>query len=232
MNPADFLAARRSPLRLVIFDCDGVLVDSEGIANRIIAGQLTRLGWHMTPHEAEKHFLGMTLPDMTPIIEAKIGHKLPPAFGRSLVAEFLDRLKTDAEPIQGALEALAGVSELGLPWRVASNSSHDEMTTKFTRLGIADVVVGRQHSYQDVPRGKPAPDVYLAAAAAEGVLPTECVVIEDSFTGIRAGVAAGMDVLAYVPHANPAPFRALGAVPFTSMFDLPGLFAHALREAL
>jgi HAD superfamily hydrolase (TIGR01509 family) len=231
MNAAEFLAARQTPLRLVIFDCDGVLVDSEGIANRIIATELAKLGWHMTPHEAEKNFLGMTLPDMTPIIEAKIGHKLPASFGPSLVAEFLHRLKSEATAIPGALEALAGVTKLGMPWRVASNSSHDEMTTKFTRLGIADTIAGRQHSYQDVSHGKPAPDVYLAAAAAEGVLPAQCLVIEDSFTGIRAGITAGMAVLAYVPHANSAPYRALGAIPFTSMYDLPGLIAHAMREA-
>jgi beta-phosphoglucomutase-like phosphatase (HAD superfamily) len=104
------------------------------------------------------------------------------------------------------------------------------MVVKFARIGITERAHGRAHSYQDVPRGKPAPDVYLAAAAAEGVLPSECLVIEDSLTGIRAGIAAGMDVLAYVPHGDAAPFRALGAVPFTSMYDLPGLIAHAQRE--
>ncbi len=231
MNPAEFLAARTAKLRLVIFDCDGVLVDSEGIANRIIASQLSKLGWHMTPHEAEQRFLGMTLPDMTPLIEANIGHPVPAEFGPSLMAEFLHRLTTDAIAIPGAIAALDGVTALGMPWRVASNSSHEEMGAKFHRLGISARVAGRTHSYQDVARGKPAPDIYLAAAAAEGVSPAECLVIEDSLTGVRAGRAAGMDVLAYVPRGDTAPFLALGAVPFSSMSDLPGLIAHAMREA-
>jgi beta-phosphoglucomutase-like phosphatase (HAD superfamily) len=231
MTAEEFLRSRRDVLCLVIFDCDGVLVDSEGIANRIIARQLTALGWEMTPHEAERHFLGMTLPDMTPMIEARIGRAVPASFGPALMTEFLQRLATDVTAIPGAVEAVEGVTALGLPWRVASNSSHDEMRVKFARIGLATHVAGRVHSHTDVARGKPAPDIYLAAAAAQGVEPAHCLVIEDSHTGIRAARAAGMDCLAYVPRHDPAPLRALGAVPFKSMYDLPALIAHALREA-
>jgi beta-phosphoglucomutase-like phosphatase (HAD superfamily) len=230
MTAEEFLAVRRHPLRLVVFDCDGVLVDSEGIANRIIARELTEIGWAMTPDEADRLFLGMTLPGMVPMIEAEIGRPIPHDFGDRLRIAFEEGLSREVEAIDGAIDALDGVTALGLPWRVASNSSHAEMEVKFARLGILDRVQGRQHSYQDVARGKPAPDVYYAAAAAEGVRPRECLVIEDSLTGVRAAIAAGMDCLAYAPHGNHAVFRALGAVPFNNMSDLPRLIALAPRS--
>jgi len=232
MNAHDFLAARTAPLHLVIFDCDGVLVDSEGIANRLIARELTALGWTMTPEDADRLFLGMTLPDMTPMIEAEIGRPLPADFGTAMRKVFSTMLAQEVQAIPGAVDAVRGVTALGLPWRVASNSSHEEMAVKFHRIGLTDHVAGRVHSYRDVARGKPAPDIYLAAAAAQGVDPAHCLVIEDSPTGIRAGRAAGMDVLAYVPHHDSAPHRALGAVPFHSMHELPGLLARARREAV
>ena len=229
MTPEAFLSSRLMPLKLVIFDCDGVLVDSEGIANRIIARELSAIGWQMTEQEAERLFLGMTLPGMIPMIEAKIGRKIPDDFADTLRLAFEHSLSREAEAIPGAVAALDGVTALGLPWRVASNSSHEEMAVKFARLGILDRVAGRQHSFEDVTRGKPAPDVFLAAAAAEGVQPGECVVIEDSTTGMRAARAAGMDCLAYAPHGGDDAFRALGAVPFTAMQDLPRLLALAVR---
>ena len=230
MSPEQFLAGRSAPLRLVVFDCDGVLVDSEGIANRLVARELTAIGWTMTPDEADRRFLGMTLPAMLPMIEAEIGRPIPRDFGVRLRIAFEDGLSREVEAIEGAIEALDGVSALGLPWRVASNSSHAEMEVKFTRLGILDRVQGRQHSYQDVAQGKPAPDVYLAAAAAECVDVRECLVIEDSATGMRAARAAGMDCLAFAPHGNHDIFRALGAVPFAAMADLPRLVALAPRS--
>ncbi len=230
MTAEEFLAACRTPLRLVIFDCDGVLVDSEGIANRIIARELSKIGWPMTPDEADRLFVGMTLPGMVPMIEAKIGRPIPHDFGEILRVAFEVALAREAEAIPGAIAALDGVSALGLPWRVASNSSHAEMEVKFARLGILDRTQGRTHSYQDVPQGKPAPDIYLAAAVAEGVSPSECLVIEDSLTGMRAARAAGMDCLAYAPHGNEDLFRAVGAVPFHAMADLPRLVSLALRK--
>ena len=230
MNAERFLAGRTAPLRLVVFDCDGVLIDSEGIANRIVARELTAIGWAMTPDEADRLFLGMTLPGMVPMIEAEIGRPIPHDFGDRLRIAFEEGLSREVEAIEGAIEALDGITALALPWRVASNSSHAEMEVKFARVGILDRVQGRQHSYQDVAQGKPAPDVYLAAAAAEGVDPRECLVIEDSATGIRAARAAGMDCLAFAPHGNHAAYRALGAVPFDSMADLPRLVALAPRS--
>ena len=125
----------------------------------------------------------MTLPDMVPVIEAQLGRKLAPGWTDRLVATIKQAMATETVPIPGGLEALHGVTALGLPWRIASNSSHGELLVKFRCIGASDLVAGRLHSFEDVAQGKPAPDLFLATAAAEGVAPENCVVIEDSTTG-------------------------------------------------
>lgn len=230
MTALELMRARQAVLRLVIFDCDGVIADSEPVSSRVVAEELTGIGWPMTAADSDRLFLGMTFFDMVPMIERRLGHKLPPGWDERVKGRLITVLSSEVTPVAGALEALQGVSALGLPWRVASNSSHEEMHAKFTRMGIATTVAGRVHSHRDVAQGKPAPDLFLAAAAAEGVAPGECVVIEDSLTGARAAAAAGMDCLGYAPHSDGAALRAVGAVPFASMFDLPALIAAARRE--
>lgn len=219
----DFMRRRRAPLRLVIYDCDGVLVDSEPVANRIVAEELTALGWAMTANEAEAHFLGLSNIDMQPLIERQLGRSLPDIWQEDLTARMIDALAAEATAIPGAIDALHTTTALGLPWRVASNSSHEEMHVKFGRLGIRDLVAGRVHSHRDVARGKPAPDLFLATAAAQGIPPEHCIVIEDSVPGATAAAAAGMPCLGYAPHHDGSRLRAVGAVPFHSMFDLPAL---------
>lgn len=231
MSPLELMQARRAPLRLVIFDCDGVLVDSEPVSNRVLAEDMTARGWPMDMHEAQERFLGTTLRDIQPIIVARLGVPLPDEWQAAITGRIVAALAEEAVAIRGAVEALRAVTALGLPWRIASNSSHEEMRAKFARLGIAGLVAGRVHSHTDVAAGKPEPDLFLAAAAAEGVRPDGCVVVEDSEVGVRAAVAAGMDCLAYAPHDDGAKLRALGAVPFHSMLDLPALVAAATRRA-
>ena len=221
----DFMRRRAAPLRLVIYDCDGVLVDSEPVANRIVAAELTALGWAMSADEAEAHFLGLSNIDMQPIIEHHLERRLPDTWQEALMQKMLDGLAEGVEAIPGAIEALHATTRLGLPWRVASNSSHEEMDVKFGRLGIRDLVAGRVHSHRDVARGKPAPDLFLAAAAAQGVAPEHCVVIEDSVPGATAAAAAGMPCLGYAAHHDGSRLRAAGAVPFGSMFELAALLA-------
>lgn len=223
--PLELMRRRSTPLRLAIFDCDGVLVDSEPVANRVVAEELTVLGWPMTPQEADGHFLGLTFTDMQPLIETRLGHKLAEHWKQALVQKVIDAMAAEVGPIDGAVAALHATTALGLPWRVASNSSHEEMAVKFARLGITALVAGRLHSHRDVARGKPAPDLFLATAAAEGVAPEHCVVIEDSVPGATAARAAGMDCLGYAPHHDGQRLRAVGAVPFRSMHDLPGILA-------
>lgn len=228
MTALAMMRARTTKLRLVIFDCDGVLVNSEPVANRVVAEMLTAEGWVMTPHEADRRFLGMSFPDMVPVVEAELGRKLPPQWEHDLVAGVMRALATESVPIPGALEALHAVNTLGLPWRIASNSSHGEMAKKFSCIGLTNLVAGRLHSFEDVARGKPAPDLFLATAAAEGVIPDACVVIEDSSTGARAAAAAGMMCLGFGTGAQAESLRAVGAYPFASMFDLPALIAAAM----
>ena len=217
------MSARSTLLRLVIFDCDGVIIDSEAIAGRITAASLTELGWPMTAEEAQHRFVGMGLADIMPLVAAAIGRPVPTDWRHDLKRRYVTALAEEVTTVPGAVEAMQALSARGMAWRVASNSSHEEMAVKFGRVGLSDFVAGRLHSYTDVARGKPEPDLFLATAAAQGVQPAECVVIEDSVVGACAAAAAGMDCLAYVPYGDGAALRQTGAVPFASMFDLPRL---------
>lgn len=231
MTPYALMAHRRVPLGLVIFDCDGVLVDSEPVANRILAEDLALRGWPMPPAEVRQRFVGMTLADMRPLAETQIGMALPPDWEAAMQACIVAALAEEAVAIPGAIEALRAVDGMGIAWCIASNSSHAEMQVKFSRLGIAQMVAGRTHSFTDVVRGKPAPDLFLAAAAAAGASPHECVVIEDSVPGVQAAVAASMDSLGFAPHDDGAALRMAGAVPFHAMAELPALLETARRRA-
>ena len=219
------------PLRLVIFDCDGVLVDSEGPAARVTAHEVSRLGWPMTPAQAQTRFMGLRLSDMPAIVAAETGRPVPPGLVAHICDRLIETLSHEAEPMPGAADALRATTALGLPYRVASNSSHEEMDVKFARTGLAPLVKGRIHSARDVPRGKPAPDVFLAAAAAEGIPFAACIVIEDSLPGIAAARAAGMVCIGLAPHGNGATLRAAGAHPIQSLAELPALLRTAMHTA-
>lgn len=229
-----WLTSRRSrpPIAMVIFDCDGVLVDSETICNRIVATELTALGWPMTGHEAEDLFIGQSFHDMRPIIEDRLGRKLEPHWIDRLVRLISEAMRTEVALVPGALDALRGTAALGLPWRIASNSSQIEMAAKFHRTGLGALVEGRTHSGHDIVlvggRGKPEPDVYLQAAAAEGIDPAACLAIEDSAIGARAAVSAGMDCFGLTPPHRESALRAVGATPIRSMHDVPVLLRLAL----
>ena len=127
---------------------------------------------------------------------------------------------------------MRATTALGLDWRIASNSGPDELVAKFARCGLTGLVAGRVHSANEViaqgGRGKPAPDLFLTAAAASGVDPACCVVIEDSATGVAGALAAGMTCLAYSPNGANEALMALGATPFGSLHQLPQLFGAAL----
>jgi len=174
-------------------------------------------------------FLGMSLTNMVPIIERAIGRTLPAGWTRSLADRILAALSVDAPLIPGAREALQATTELGLPWRIASNSSPEEMAAKFAANRMTELVAGRTHSARDVAAGKPAPDLFLAAAASAGIAPEYCLVVEDSLPGVRAAIAAGMDCLAHAPHDDGAVLAALGAWPFHAMSEFPALLRSALR---
>ncbi len=231
MNALQLMELRRTPLRMVIFDCDGVLVDSEPISNRVLAEEITALGWPLTTEETKARFIGATLTAIRGAVETKLGRPLPANWESTFVETLARVMARECRPMVGAIKALRATTTLGLPWRVASNSSHREMAVKFAAAGMADLVAGRINSFEDVTRGKPAPDLFLHAAAAEGVAPQNCVVVEDSLAGVQAARAAGMDCLGLASSMDPEALRAVGAAPFRSMTELPGLLATGLRQA-
>lgn len=216
----------------VLFDCDGVLADSEALHNRIVAEEISALGWEMDAAEAERRFIGLSWRNIVPLIEARLGPDSVPAdFVDSIVARVLRALREEVVPIPGVLEALRAIVAAGIPVAVASNSSRPELLTKLHGLGLTETFRGRTFSYDDVALPKPAPDMYRAAAAACGADPHHCVVVEDSVTGSRAGRAAGCRVLGYAHATDPAALRGVGAEPFHSMTELPlllGLPAETL----
>ena len=211
------------PLQLVIFDCDGVLVDSEGPSNRLVAREITALGWPMSAAESTALFVGRRLSDIPPIIEAEGGCEVPPGWVDMLRCKLIAMLSNEVEAMPGAHQALAATTALGLPFRVASNSSHEEMAVKFDRTQLSGLVLGRLHSARDVRAGKPAPDVFLAAAAAEGVPLGACLVIEDSVPGAMAARAAGMACVGLAPHGDDPALREAGAVLIHSLDELPAI---------
>jgi beta-phosphoglucomutase-like phosphatase (HAD superfamily) len=227
LTAQDVLARRDQPIELVIFDCDGVLIDSEGLASLILSKQLGAIGWPITPEACEAIFLGTSLRDIIAKAEAKTGRPVPADFGHQFSVEMVKALADGVEAIPGAAEVLEALTEAGMPWRVASNSSHAEMGVKFGRTGMKHLVSDRQHSAEDMIRiglnGKPDPHLFLAAAEAGGVSPARCVVIEDSVPGSRAARLAGMTCLGFSPRASGSELSAEGAGVFKAMADLPGL---------
>jgi len=220
-------ASSSVPIRLVIFDCDGVLIDSEALCDRVVSAELHRAGWALSPADCHRLFLGLTFPDIRQAAESHLHCRLGRDWVEHVVRRVTEVMAAEAEPIPGARAALEATAALGLPFRIASNSSHTEMAAKFSRAGFSDIVNGRIHSAYDMialgKHGKPDPDLFLAAASAEGVPPDACVVIEDSLAGVRAAVAAGMTCLGFSPGTDGAHLRQAGALPFTSMFALPDL---------
>jgi HAD superfamily hydrolase (TIGR01509 family) len=219
----------RVPLRLVIFDCDGVLVDSEALSRTVVVAEAARLGWRLTEAEARR-FTGLRWSDLQVVFERESGVALPANWPVHMQNLLIDVLDGQLQAIPGAADVLRATAALGLPYRIASNSSHAEMVAKFADTGLTELVAGRMHSAKDVGVGKPAPDVFLAAAAAEQVPPEACLVIEDSVPGVTAARAAGMACIAYVPEGDGTELVALGARPVRFLTALPGLFAEAMLE--
>jgi HAD superfamily hydrolase (TIGR01509 family) len=212
--------------KAVLFDCDGVLADSEHLINVIVAEDLTARGWRISPEQARETFLGMSVPDMLPVLEARVG-PLGEAWQAEMSARIGRRMAAELQPVPGAMDAVRAVVAAGLPVACASNSGRAELTAKIVRLGLSGVFRGRLFSYQDVPRPKPHPDIYRAAARACGTIAEDCVVVEDSLLGARAGIAAGCRVLGFARDTAPAVLAAVGAEPFDDMAALPRLLGIA-----
>lgn len=213
----------------VLFDCDGVLVDSEGITNGVLRDMLEELGWKLDPRECMRIFLGKAVKDEKALIEAKTGQPLTEEWFVRFRERRNEGLLAGVQPIRGAVEAVAAISDR-FQGRIACCSGADrwKVEMQLARCGLLPYFEGRIWSGHEMPRSKPAPDVYLAAMAPLGAVAARCAVVEDTVTGVTAGVAAGATVFGYSPpeagHDAPEALRAAGAsVIFQEMAELPRL---------
>jgi HAD superfamily hydrolase (TIGR01509 family) len=201
---------------LVIFDNDGVLVDSEPIANQVLADLLTGYGRPTTFEDSVNTYLGGTLQHVREIVEPGLGRPLPADFEDSYHERLFARIRTELTAVPGVREAL---DELELPVCVASSGAHPRIEMTLKTVGLYDRFAGHIFSADDVARGKPFPDLFLYAAEQRGTAPDRCLVIEDSPYGVTAGKAAGMTVIGYAG-VTPAERLAAADLIITSMAEL------------
>jgi HAD superfamily hydrolase (TIGR01509 family) len=187
---------------VVIFDCNGVLVDGEPIANAVVARELTRAGFPMTPELVARFFAGRRPADMFITIEKATGRKLPPNFAAVVTAATLQRFRAELRPTPHAVRALTWLRG---PKCVASSSGLERIRVSLETTGLMRFFEPRLFSASDVARGKPAPDLFLRAATRCGIAPSDCIVVEDAPAGVAAAAAAGMRAIGYVggTHAGP-----------------------------
>lgn len=213
----------------VLFDCDGVLVDSEPLTNGVLRDMLAERGWEMTQAECMRFFVGKAVMDEVAAIEAHTGKPMTDAW----MQEFRSRRN---QALQDALEAVPHIhaavqavyTDYGGRIACASGADRIKVELQLRKVGLIEYFDGRVFSGHEMPRSKPWPDVYLAAAAALQANPARCAVVEDTVTGVRAGVAAGATVFAYAPgtsgHVDAQALRDAGAVvTFTGMEQLAEL---------
>ena len=223
-----------SEFDLVIFDCDGVLIDSEIISARMLVAELSRLGLTIDLAYVERHFLGRSYPVVMETIRREFGLDLPPDFEAQYREALLAAFQQELKAVPHVHELLAGI---GVPFCVATSSSPRRVEMSLKLVGLTQLVGDRAYTSTLVARGKPAPDLFLYAAEKMGAQPNRTLVIEDSLTGIRAGLAAGMTVWRFVggSHLGPdapeepedaRPHRRL--VSFAEFFQIaPGLGRQA-----
>ncbi len=207
---------------LIIFDCDGVLVDSERISNAVLAEALASLGLAISAEEAHGRYRGMFLSEIRADAERRLGAPLPPDFVETFERDREEAFTAQLQPVPGAAAAVAEVKAMGFDVCVASQgklakTEHTLGLTGLRHLFAADAVF----SAHSVARGKPAPDLFLHAAAAMGAEPDQCVVVEDTMIGVKAASAAGMRAIAYAPDGDGDLFRAEGVETVGALSELP-----------
>ncbi|GAA2958388.1 HAD family hydrolase [Glutamicibacter bergerei] len=213
----------------LLFDCDGVLVDSESLTNAVLRQMLIELGWNLSQEECIQIFIGKALKDQWQPILAHTGFRIDDAWISRFRTRRDEALRANLQPIPCALEAVAQISgSYGNKIACATGADRGKVEMQLSLTGLAPFFGDRVFSGMEYPRSKPAPDVYLAAAAALGVDPRQALVIEDTATGVTAGVAAGATVYGYCSggptSTSPQALTAAGASHiFTSMGELPAL---------
>ncbi len=207
----------------VLFDCDGVLVDSEPITNRVLREMLGELGWELTQDECMRHFVGKALKEELSIIAANTGRTVDGAWLSDFQLRRNAALMEQLEPIPNIHDAVHRIhAHHDARIACASGADRIKVEMQLRKVGLMDYFDGRIFSGYETPRSKPFPDVYLAAARALHADPRRCAVVEDTVTGVTAGVAAGATVFAYLPQGDDAALREAGAVEiFANMADLP-----------
>ncbi|MGA5816694.1 HAD family hydrolase [Kitasatospora sp. NPDC094028] len=211
------------PIELVIFDCDGVLVDSEVIAVRVVGRLVAELGWPLTEAEVIEKFVGRSEAANHAMLAERLGEEAATVFDKRFRELHAEAVDAELTPVDGLPQALDAIT---LPTCVASSGTHEKMRHTLGRTGLYGRFEGRIFSATEVGRGKPAPDLFLHAARSMGVDPAACVVVEDSGPGVTAARAAGMRALGYAGGVTAAERLAgPGTVVFDDMRDLPGLIA-------
>jgi HAD superfamily hydrolase (TIGR01509 family) len=215
-------------LRHVIFDCDGVLVDSEAISMTIDQRLLAEQGVMISEAEMHQRFVGLTFQGMINWIEADIGRPLPPDLETRKDALMLDVYRRELKAIPGVPAML---ERMPLPKSIGTNGPRARALEALKIIGIDQHFGDRLTTFEDVKNGKPAPDIYLLAAKRAGFAPEQCLVVEDSLTGVKAAVAAGCPTFGFTGShlhrsAHGSALTDLGAkLVFDDMADLPGLVA-------
>ncbi|HZS64783.1 MAG TPA: HAD-IA family hydrolase [Xanthobacteraceae bacterium] len=188
---------------MVIFDCNGVLVDSEGIAASVAAEEFNRIGFPLTPEIVGRHFAGRRNADMFAAVEAATGRKLPSTFNAIVTAAILRRFRTELRAMPHVAYALTWLRG---PKCVASSSSLERIRVSLETTDLLRFFGVNLFSATDVARGKPAPDLFLRTAARMGITPADCIVVEDSAPGVAAACAAGMTAIGFLGanHSDPS----------------------------
>ena len=216
----------KTPPRLVVFDCDGVLIDSEPIANRVWQAELRTLGLDLALEEVMARFVGRTRDGCLVLAREMRGRDLPEGFAERWDEHLFEALGREVRPVEGIEEVLRA---LPVPYCVASNGTPHRMRMALAAAGLLPLVQDRLFTAAEVARPKPAPDLFLHAARRMGAQPAHTAVVEDTPTGVRAGVAAGMRVLAFAgaAHADRGGLAAAGGELFERMDTLFGLLGFA-----
>ncbi|RYZ10150.1 MAG: HAD family hydrolase [Myxococcales bacterium] len=211
----------RASDRLVIFDCDGVLVDSEPIAARLTAEAVSELGWDMSAELAKTEFLGDTFANIIRRVEEKIGRKVPEDWPERSQRNLLAALARELTPVAGVRGAIEALVAEGVTLAVGSQGAHEKMQLTLAVTGLLPFFEGRIFSASQVSRPKPAPDLFLLAASTLGFAPSQTVVVEDSTKGVVAALAAGMRVLGYTASVGRDAIVRAGAEPIEDLAELP-----------
>jgi HAD superfamily hydrolase (TIGR01509 family) len=210
-------------IRSVIFDCDGVLVDTEQISNTVLAGLLTQAGLPTTFEDCMRDYRGRSMAAVLQLASERHGAALPGDLADRYYAEVKGVFARELQPVPGVVAAL---DRIALPSCVASSGPHHKMAVTLRHTGLWERFEGRIFSASEVRQGKPAPDLFLHAARRMGFDPAATAVVEDSVPGIEAARAAGMRALAFARHTEAELLAAAGGEPFADMARLPELLAR------